>query len=63
MGNCLTVGELIDFLIEQPRSAAVKVCDDVLVPTKDSMSVTDALYVFSRKANRESVILLFDNEE
>ena len=59
----MTVGELMDFLNEQPRSAEVLVCADNLTPTKDSFTVTDAIYVYSQRVNGENVILLFESEE
>ena len=58
----MTVGELVDFLAEQPRDAVVLVCEDTLTPTKDSVPVTDALYVHSRKIADANVVILYDSE-
>ena len=60
--RAMTVGELMDFLNEQPREAEVLVCGDKCIPTHDGCRVTDALYIFSRKINNDNVILLFEME-
>lgn len=61
--RAMTVGELMDFLNEQPREAEVLVCAENCQPTQDSYRVTDALYIFSRKINKDNVILLFEAED
>lgn len=59
----MTVGELVDFLAEQPMDAEVLVCAENCQLTHDSYRVTDALYIFSRKINKDNVILLFEAED
>lgn len=58
----ITVGELLDFLIEQPKDAKVLVCDDSLTPVNDSFVVTDVLYIDSNRTEMKNVIILYDSE-
>ena len=56
----MTVGELVDFLIEQSRSAKVSVVlngDNII---EDSCMLTDVIYLYSREENEEEVILIYE---
>ena len=61
--RAMTVGELMDFLNEQPKNAEILVCADNCIPTHDSYRLTDALYIFSKKINSDNVILIFEAED
>lgn len=56
----MTVGQLRSFLAEYPEEAKISVCLQGENIFKDSCFLTDAMYTYCRRENKEEIILIYE---